>query len=78
MISARSISCGIVDQQRAALAAGEILGLVETLRRQCTERAEIPALVLAEQPVGIVLHHGRYVWRPAISRMASISQPTPA
>ena len=31
---------------------------METLGRQHAERAQIAALVFAEQPVGIVFHHG--------------------
>ena len=45
----------VVDEQRAALAAGEVLGLVEALRRQRAERAERPAAVAAEQAVRVVL-----------------------
>jgi len=38
----------IVNQQRAAFAAGKIFGLMKALRGQTTERAEIFPLVLAE------------------------------
>ncbi len=37
-----------VDQSRAALAAGEILGFVETLGGQAAEGAQVTALVLTE------------------------------
>ena len=67
----------VVDQERAALAAGEVLGLVEALRGEAAERAEVPALVLGEQAMGIVFDDRDAV--PGGDRMiASISPPTPA
>ncbi len=54
---------GIVDQQGTALTAGDVLGLVETLRRHRAERAEVLALVLREQTVRIVLDQCQIVLR---------------
>src|SRR5262245_42097310 len=45
----------VVDEQRAALAAVDVLGLVEALRREAAEGAERPAPVRAEEPVRVVL-----------------------
>ena len=56
MISARSTYRRVVDQQRAALAAGEVLRLVETLRRHAAEGAEILPLIFPEEAVRIVLN----------------------
>src|SRR6266550_7371292 len=47
----------IVDDQRAAFATGEILGLVKALSRQAAEGTQIFAAVLAEQTVRVILHH---------------------
>ena len=53
----------IVDEQGTAFAAGEILGFVEALGGHAAERAEEPALVLAEKAVGVVLDDGGVVPR---------------
>ena len=45
----------VVDDERAALAADEVLRLVEAQRREATEAAERLAAVRAEQPVRVVL-----------------------
>ncbi len=52
---------GVVDQQGAALAAGEVLGLVKALRCQAAEAAQGPALVLPQQAVGVIFHNGQAV-----------------
>jgi len=44
----------VVDEQRPALAAREVLRLVETLRGERPERAEVLRLVLREESVGVV------------------------
>ena len=48
---------GVVDQQGPSLAAGEVLGLVETLGGHTAEGAQVLALVAAEEAVGVVFHH---------------------
>ena len=79
MISARSTYFGIVDDDSATLAAGEVLGLVEALRGHDPEGAERPAPILPEEPVRVVLYHvGIAVSCRDTSRIRSISQPTPA
>ena len=56
MISARSTT-GVVDQQRPTLAAGDIFGLVEALRGQAAEGAQVIPLVSSEQAMGVVFDH---------------------
>ena len=57
MISARSISAGVVDAQGAALAADVVLRLVEAVGPQRADRAERLALVEGVDPLGRVLQH---------------------
>src|SRR6185312_5984384 len=51
----------IVDEQRAALAAGDVLGLVERLRGEGAEGAEPAAAPTAVEPVRVVLDDGQAV-----------------
>ncbi len=46
---------GVVEHQGAALAADEVLGVVEALRGEAADAAERPAAPPAEQAVGVVL-----------------------
>ena len=47
----------VVNQQRAALAAGEIFGLVEALRRQFAKCPQITSFVPREQGMGVILNY---------------------
>ena len=49
----------IIDEQRAALAAGDVLGFMKTLGRQAAKCAQPAAPEFAEQAVRIVFHHGQ-------------------
>ena len=51
----------VVDEQRTALAAREVLRLVKTLRSECPERAEVTRLVLREESVGVVFNEYKTV-----------------
>ncbi len=57
---------GVVEQDRPAFAALDVLRLVEALRRHQSEAAELPAAVAAEEAVGVVLDDGD----PALARDA--------
>ena len=46
----------VVDEQRTALTAGDVLGFVEALGCHRAEGTEILALVLCEQAVGVVFN----------------------
>src|SRR5438094_2605305 len=46
-----------IDQQRTALAAGDVLGLVKAQRGQPAETAQRASPVFSEEPVGVVLDH---------------------
>ena len=48
----------IIDDERSALATGDVLRFVKAERGQRAERAEHPATILAEQPVRIVFDDG--------------------
>ena len=52
-VGARDVGL-VVDDERAALAADEVLRLVEAQRAETAEAPERPPLVSAEQPVGVV------------------------
>src|SRR5207248_1724864 len=51
---------GVVDQERAPLAAGDVLGLVEAESRQRAQRTQWAAAVGAEETVGVVLDQVRF------------------
>ena len=51
----------LVDQQRTALPAGDVLGLVKALRRQCAERSQETSAVGTEQAVCVVFHNRQTV-----------------
>src|SRR3954447_6206390 len=47
---------GIVHQQGSAFPADHVLRLMKALGRHASERAEVPVLVAAEEPVRVVLN----------------------
>ncbi len=51
----------VVDEQRAALAAGDVFGFMKTLGRQATEGAQPAVAKFAKQSMRIVFHHGQAV-----------------
>ncbi len=49
---------GVVDQNGAALAAGDVLGFVKALGGHSAEGAQVFAFVLAKQAVGVIFDDG--------------------
>ena len=66
MISARSTYAGIVDHERAALAAGEVLGFVKALGCACSRTFPGAGPGIGQKAVRVVLHH-RDTMTPAIA-----------
>ncbi len=52
----------IIDKQRTALSAGDVLGFVETLRREFSEGAQVFAFVFAKQSVGVVFNDRKIIF----------------
>ena len=68
----------VVDQQRAALAAGDVLGLVEAERRERRRASRAAGLCSVRTARARCLRRPRRPCRAAMSMIASISQATPA
>ena len=77
MISARSTQRRVVHEQRAALAADDVLRLVEAESAEVAERAKRPAVVGATGPARRPRSPQAVVARRC-SASASISHATPA
>lgn len=68
---------GVVDKQRAALAADDVFGAVKTYRAEVSDSSERPALVGGKNPCAASsTTFIEYFF--ATARISSISQPTPA